>query len=284
MGNFFVPYTMADIESAETPISLAWLNDHVAGSRGQIRNVGGKLYAGSERIRLYGVGVFGGATMPAKADAVKVAARLRKEGFNAVRLFGWDAKLAVPNTWTVTHTPQGMLNDDLTLNAQALDYFDHFVYQLQQAGIYVLIPLHTSYKYKEAPDCIDFCEGLDVYLPDLIQAHKRLSASLLNHRNPYTGRFYKNDPGVYAFEINNENSLIHRWANGTIDTYLTNPVYYPKYGAPLEAKWRAWAQTRYVTAAAASAAWSIPLASFADLKAPLRRNAAAMSTAYYRDW
>lgn len=283
IGNFFVPYAMADIEAAETPISLASLNDHVAGAKGQIRNMGGHLYVGSERIRLYGVNFVLGATMPSKGDAAKIAARLRKEGFNAVRLHAWDNPLAVPNTWTVTYKPQGMLNADQTLNATALDHFDYFVDQLYKAGIYIMVTLHNGRVYKEAPDCIEACQGLDTYLPELIQSQKDLTAALLNHVNPYTGRAYKSDPGVYALEINNENSLVHRYADRTIDKYLTNSALYPKYGAPLESKWRAWAQNKYGTAAAAAAAWGKPLASFADLKAPLRADTST-PTPLYRDW
>jgi hypothetical protein len=283
IGNFYVAHTSGDMESAETPISLAYLNDHVAGSKGQIRNFGGKMYAGADRIRLYGLTLYSGATMPSKADALKLASRLRKEGFNAVRMFGWDKELA-GNSWAITHKEQGLLNPDQTLNAVALDYFDHWVYQLQQHGIYVMIPMHSSRKYKEAPDCIEYCEGLDNYLPTLIQSQKTFAATFLNHVNPYTGKAYKSDPGVLAIEINNENSLSHRWANGTIDTYLTDPAMYPKYGAPLEAKWRAWAQAKYGTSSAAGQAWGQALASFDGLKAPLKVNRSTLQTQLYKDW
>lgn len=284
IGKFYVPYASADIEAAETPISLAFLNDHKAGSRGQISNVGGKLFVGGQRIRLYGVMRSLGANTPSKADAIRVAARLRKEGFNAVRMFAWDAPLAIANQWSLTHESQGILNSDQTLNPVALDYFDHFVYQLQQAGIYVMLQLHAGRTYKEAPDCVEQCQGLDAYLPALIQSQKDFASTFLNHVNLYTGRAYKNDPGVLAIEMNNENSLLHRWASGSIDTYLTDPVLFPKYGAPLEALWRTWAQKKYGTASAAATAWSMPLASFSALKGQLVGNSAAMSTQLYRDW
>lgn len=284
IGNFYIGHTSSAIESAETPISLAFLNDHVAGSRGHLHNVGGKLFAGNERIRLYGVTMFSGALMPDYADAIKVAARLRKEGFNAVRLFGWDKELKQPDTWTITYQWQGLLNADQTLNDVALDYFDHFVYQLEQAGIYVMIPLHGSRKYKEAPDCIDFCQGLDTYLPLLIQSHKDLSATLLNHVNPYTGKAYKDDPAVVAVEVNNEDSLSHRWSKGTIDSYLADPVLFPKYGAPLEVLWRDWVRAKYATPADAGAAYAQALTSFDDLKAPLKADLAQLNAQLVKDW
>lgn len=284
VGNFFIGHTSDVVEAAETPVSLAFLNDHKAGAKGQVKNVGGKLYAGADRLRIYGQVMYGGATMPTKADAIKVAQRMRKEGFNGVRIFGVDTELAKSNTWSVTHLDQGYLNDDQTLNAGAMDLFDHFVYQLQQAGIYVQMPLHSSRIYLESKDCIDACEGIDNYMPSLIQSQKNFAMMFLNHVNPYTGKAYKNDPGVLAIEINNENSMSHRWSKGTFDEYLTNPALYPKYGVVLESLWRTWVQAKYPTAAAAATAWGATLANFAALKAPLRVDQATMSAQYYRDW
>jgi hypothetical protein len=285
VGNFYIGHSSGVIESAETPISLAFLNDHKAGERGQVRSVDGKLYlADGRRIRLYGVALFLGGVIPSKDDAVRIAARLRKEGFNAVRIFGWDVPLWQPDTWTVTWRHQGMLNTDHTLNREALDYFDHFVYQLEQAGIYLMIPLHSGRRYREAPDCINSCEGLAIYLPALIQSHKAFSATFLNHVNPYTGKAYKDDPAVVALEVNNEDSLSHRWGKGTIDTYLTDPVLYPKYGAPLEALWRGWVQAKYVTVEAAAAAYGQQLQSFQDLKALLKQGSAQAVAPLFRDW
>ncbi len=284
VGDFYVGHSSYAIESADTPISLAFLNDHKAGERGPVHIVGGKLYAGDQRLRLYGVAMFLGAVMPSKADAVNIASRLRKEGFNAVRFVSWDGLLAQANTWTVTSRPQGMLNTDQTLNRDALDHFDHFVYQLEQAGIYLVIPLHSGRHYLEAVDCVDTCEGLDVYLPSLIQSQKAFSAAFLNHVNPYTGKAYKDDAAVAALEVNNEDSLSHRWSKGTIDAYLTDPVRYPKYGAPLEALWRTWVQAKYVTIDAAAAAYGQALLSFDDLKAPLAKDKTTMVAPLYRDW
>lgn len=283
-GAFSIDHRTANIESGGTPISLAHLNDHIAGAKGFLRNAGGKLFAGPDRIRLYGIVLFGGATMPAKPDAVKVAARLRKEGFNAVRLFGWDNNLAVRDTWTVTYRAQGMLRADETLDPVALDHFDHFVYQLQQQGLYVMLPLHTNHRQREAPDCIDWCEGLQRFMPVLIDSTKRLAASLLNHRNPYTGKAYKDDPGVFAVEIGNEDSMVHRWANGTLDRYVGDPVLYTKYGSVLESKWRAWLQARYATPAAAGAAWGESLADWPAATVPTWAARTAIAQTKFRDW
>ncbi len=284
IGNFFIRHSVADLESANTDISLAYLNVGRAGASGQIRAVGGHLFVGAQRIRLYGTSMFSGATMPAKADAVKIAQRLKKEGFNAVRLFGFDKELAVPGTWSITHLTQGVLNPDQTLNAQAMDYFDYFVDQLQRNGIYILFPLHASRKYKETPDCIENCEGLDNFLPVLIQSQKDFAAVVLNHVNPYSGRAYKNDPGVFAVEINNENSLTHRWSNGTLDRYVSEAAFASSYGEALQVRWRNWVQAKYVTPAATAIAWGQTIATFADVRMPLRSASATTPALLFKDW
>lgn len=285
IGTFAIDHTSTTgLEASNTPISLAFLNDHVAGSKGYLKNVGGKLYAGTDRIRLYGTAFINGAIMPAKAEATKVAARLRKEGFNAIRLMNWDAPLANNGVWSVTYLPQGLLNADQTLNAVALDYFDYFVHQLQQQGIYVLLPLHSGRTYLEAPDCIEYCEGLHQFMPVLVDSYKRLAASLLNHVNPYSGRAYKSDPGIFAFELGNEDSVVHRWANGTIDAYVNTPSLYTLYGSVLESRWRTWLTTRYGTPAAVGSAWGQAISAFSDITVPLVGTAASMPAAKYRDW
>lgn len=284
VGNFSVDHSTSGLESSVTPISLGYLNDHKAGAKGQIRSVGRNLFVGSEQIRLYGINMAAGATTPTKADAIKIAARLRKEGFNAVRMVSFDRESPKTNTLVVTHEEQGILNPDQTLNSSAIDAFDHFVYQLQQQGIYVMLTLHASRIYPEAPDCLHHCNGIDNYIPALIQSQKTYSATLLNHVNPYTGRAYRSDPGIFAIEINNENSLSQRWAAGTIDSYLTDPVLYPKYGLPLEILWRQWLTRKYLAVAALNLSWGQSFTSIESIKAPLKANKSTLSAKYYSDW
>lgn len=284
VGNFFIRHSFPDIETAETPISLAYLNAVPAGSQGRITVANGHLSLNGKRIRLYGINMPLGATMPSKEEAPVIAARLAKDGFNAVRLLGFDRPLAVPNTFTVTYKQQGVLNTDQSLNVEAMDRLDYFVHQLELAGLYVSFPLHASRVYKEAADCIQGCEGLDNYLPSLIQSQKEFATTFLNHFNPYTGLAYKADPGVWAYELSNENSLTHRWANGTIDRYLTETAFATKYGEPLNNLWRSWIERKYATPNAAAAAWQQALGSWADVTAPLQSRRATLPAQLYKDW
>lgn len=284
IGKFAIRHTFPGIEVASTPISLAYLNSTPAGSVGRITNVGGHLSVGGKRIRLYGINMPVGAFMPSNSHAKVIAARLAKEGFNAVRILGFDRLLAKPDTYTVSYLQQGVLNRNHTLNPLAMDKLDFFVDQLQRAGIYVSFPLHSSRTYLQAADCIDYCEGLDNYLPSLVQSQKDFAAAFVNHVNPYTGKAYRDDPGVFAFEINNENSLTHRWSVGVIDRYVTEAAYATKYGAPLQNLWRAWVQRKYGNVAAAGTAWGHALGNWTDVAVPLRSQRATLQTTRYRDW
>jgi Beta-galactosidase len=284
VGRFSIRHHFPDIEAANTLISLAYLNATPAGANGRITVAGGRLAVGGKRIRLYGINMPSGAFMPSKEQAPVIAARLAKEGFNAVRVISFDDTLQLPNKFSVSHKQQGVLNADHSFNAEAMDRLDFFVHQLQRAGLYVSFPLHAGRVYLQTPDCIDGCEGLDNYLPVLIEEQKSFAAAFLKHVNPYTGKPYRSDPGIFAFEINNENSLTHRWANGTIDRYLDEPKFAAKYGQPLVDLWRAWAQRKYGTPSAAGSAWGQPVAAWSDVDAPRRSQVATLQAQRHKDW
>lgn len=149
IGNFTITQSIPGVEYSETPISLAYLNDHIAGSKGQINVSNGHLSLQGQRIRLYGINMSAGSSLPTKSDAENIAKRLKKEGFNAVRLISFDRPIdPSPNPGTptlVSYRQQGILNADRsTFNTTALDYFDYFIYQLQQNGIYIHMTILNS--------------------------------------------------------------------------------------------------------------------------------------------
>ncbi len=296
IGSFGINHASSGIESADTPISLAFLNDHAAGSRGQITSSGGHLYLAGQRYRLYGVNMTAGAALPAHADADRVAARLKKEGFNAVRLISFDRPVdPAPNPGTPVHVSyrqQGIMEaDESTFNAVALDYFDYFVSTLEQNGIYIHLTLKNGRDifpgYAEcASDALNNCRGVNRYLPGIIAEEKDYYSRLLNHVNPYTGRAYKSDPGIAVMEYDNENSMSIVWAQGTFDTYASDPTLYPKYGKPLEDSWHTWLQTKYATTTALAAAWGTSISSFASVKMLRISDVAAANVArkQFQDW
>jgi beta-galactosidase GanA len=123
-----------------------------------------------------------------------------------------------------------------------------------------------------------------MYMPGMIQVQKDLASALLNHVNPYSGRAYKNDPGIIALELHNESSMNTPWGNGKFNTYIASSTLYTKYMKPLEDLWEAWAQKKYGTVAAMNTAWSSNYNAFSDLSVPSSTEANTMNVQKYKDW
>src|ERR1019366_4242989 len=78
------------------------------------------------------------ACFPTKEVAPKLAAHLRKLGFNAVRLHFMDSAAA----------PTGLFRKDgTTFDETQLDRLDFFVAQLKANGIYADVNLHVARRY-----------------------------------------------------------------------------------------------------------------------------------------
>ncbi len=117
-----------------------------AGKFGHIHaRTDGHLYAGNDRIRLFGVDLAFSANIPTHADAEKIAARMAKFGINIVRFHIMDMR----------RFPEGILARDKQstrdLDAEALDRLDYFTAQLNRNGAYVYLCL-LNYRPINAAD------------------------------------------------------------------------------------------------------------------------------------
>lgn len=185
-----------------------------------------------QRARFWGTNLTFGAVLPPSSAnppaagefpdtraAEKLAARLAKLGFNAVRLhmFDWRAR------------PHGIWLDPGT-NTQVIDpvqleRLDYLIYQLKRHGIYVDLGLHNGRQFAlgdgvtDAPEFYDaflaggvaFNKGATHFDPIMIALQKHYAAQLFNHINPYTGLAYKDDPVILFTEITNEDTLFTAW-------------------------------------------------------------------------
>ena len=118
-------------------------------------------------------------------------------GLNAWRIHLWDVELA---------DPQGNL-----LQNEHLDLMDYLIAELQKRGIDVMITAQTNFGNGYPERDIDTgsfscrfpkCKIHDLPEAQAIQEH--YLRQLVNHRNPYTGKRYREDPSVVMLEINNE--------------------------------------------------------------------------------
>lgn len=118
-------------------------------------------------------------------------------GYNAYRIHIWDVEIS---------DSTGNL-----LSNVHLDLLDYLFAKLEEKGIYSLVTMMTNFGngYPER----NVNTGAFTYLydkcnvhahPEAIKAQQKYISQLVNHKNPYNGKSYKNDPFIVGFEINNE--------------------------------------------------------------------------------
>jgi hypothetical protein len=242
-GDLF-PFPMPWDDTGGASITdLSGWNATAAGAKGFVTAANGHLTAGGQRLRLLGVNVTFGADAPSHADADIVARRMARFGINIVRLHHMDTHPA----------PNGLLqNDKISFNPDYLDRLDYFVAALKKQGIYVDVNLHVGRAYPGFQPYAGgdgYFKGIDLFYAPMIALQKQYARDLLQHRNPYTGTTYAEEPAVAIVEINNENGLFFEWASGHLDG-MPDP-----FRSDLTQKWNRWLQQHYANDAALRAAW-----------------------------
>ena len=230
-------------------------SDRPAGKFGHIQaKSDGHLYAGSKRIRFFGVDIAFSADLPTHEQAEAVASRLAKFGVNIVRFHIMDSR----------RFPEGLLlrgtTDTRHFDPEGLDRLDYFVSQLEKRGVYANLNLLCYRPINSAdglPAEIDTMtssvnqprHAIGFFDEAVLGLQKEYARGLLTHVNPYTGLAYTRDPGVAFVEINNENGLLHAWLSGWLDAM---PDVFLKQ---LQARWDSWLRQQYATTARLRAAW-----------------------------
>ncbi len=205
------------------------------------------------RVRFLGTNFAAGACFPPKADAPAIAARLRKYGFNCVRLHHMDAPWAQPNLF---YFDGGSANKSTAgeLSAESMDRLDWLVFQLKQHGIYVDLNLHVTRAWN-AQDGFADADKIDpqgkvvsYFDQRAIQLQQDFARKILGHTNAYTKQTYAQDPVVALVEMTNEDTLL-----GQADAARALP---PFYVDELQTRWNAWLRGRYKTTAKLLENWN----------------------------
>jgi hypothetical protein len=207
------PFTMNPRAAAlrHSPVDVSFLLDAPAGKHGFIVVRNSHLAtADGHRIRFWGVNITdwspGSRQIPAKRDAAFWAATLARFGVNLVRFQFLD--LRAPRGLIDSNTP-----DTQHLDAVQFDREDYFIAQLEKRGIYIDFNLLVGRPFSSADGVVDAqklgqgAKGTSLYDSRLIELQKQYARELLDHRNPYTGRKYTDDPAVALVEINNEDAI-----------------------------------------------------------------------------
>ncbi|MCF0242774.1 MAG: carbohydrate binding domain-containing protein [Treponema sp.] len=216
-----------------SPVSCMDLNREITDESPFVKvGIDGHLYAGSERIRLFGTNI---SAFPEKNQAERNAKSLADRGYNVIRFHHTDA------SWTNCFLKYS--NGKSVIDPVGLDKFDYFVYYLRKYGIYTNLNLLTGRTYTEKDG---MPSGTDK-IPDWKNRHligfwndkarnlqKDYAKTLLEHVNPYTGLALKDDPALIIIEINNEQGMIHSYLGNGLNN--CPDVLWDE----LEIKWNEW--------------------------------------------
>lgn len=159
--------------------------------------------------RFYGVNLCFSANFPDEEMATRLARRLRMLGYNSVRVHHHEKLL-------FAETKSGDL-----FNRKMLDRFDRFMAKLFEAGLYVTTDLYVSRVVNwsdlgfESPTGNAGMDRVAKAYFSLTEAGyqnwKRYAFAFLEHVNPYTGRAYRDEPGMPLLSLVNENPLKQTW-------------------------------------------------------------------------
>jgi len=196
-------------------------------------------------FRLWGVNLTNRSALPDKPGAEQLARHLARLGFNSVRFHHIDELIL-----DKSH------DDSQHLSAEAMDKLDYFIKCLKDNGIYADFNLLTSkWKYRKGDEVADYQQidkperVVHFFDPRLIQLQKDQARRMIQHKNPYTGLRYCDDPAVAVVEIINETSF---GGSGITNDPSKLP---PHYLAELTGLFNRWAKDRYHDNAALAGAW-----------------------------
>jgi hypothetical protein len=214
----------------------------------------GKFSVNGNRIRFWGTNSGADAAFPPKNIAGLLAGRLRKYGFNLIRLHHLD------NPWS----DRSLLGKTYTreLNSTYLDLLENYIAALKQNGIYINMNLHVSRTFRifdqvaNYDSLPEFGKGVNFFDPYIISLHKEYARQLLTHVNPYTGKSLVNDPVMAMVEITNENSLYRMWRDNQLKPINKGGKLPTRYSKMLDSLFNNFISQKYNSTTALQLAWS----------------------------
>src|ERR1043166_438863 len=220
---------------------MPWL-DAPAGKHGRVIATSDGQFAfadspGTPR-RFYGVNLCFSAQYLARPEVDRLAERLPRFGYNALRVHHYERDLT-----------QGQTNST-TFNPQKLDQFDYLMAALIRRGIYLTTDLFVSrgISYREIGIERDGQIPMDTF-KILVPVHagafenwKKFARAFLGHVNPYTGRAYSKEPALAWLAMINE---------GNFGNFFKDIRTIPEW----KQAWNRWLSKQYSTREALAAAW-----------------------------
>ncbi len=248
------PFVVPGEDATKSATDFSGLSAKPAGADGFVHIQAGHFFAGSRRLRIWGVNLCFGANFPTHGDAERVAAHLAKLGINGVRMHHHDTDSAPRGIWGP------VINGRRTLDPDMLDRQDYFLDQLNRHGIYADLNLHVGRTFtagegfvtKDLPSAVRYSKYLIYFEPRMRELFKEFCRDYLMHTNKYRGLPRAHDPGIAIIELSNENSF-SKLGPG-IAASLPEP-----YRGEFKQQWNAWLARHYASTEALRNAWGSSL-------------------------
>lgn len=185
--------------------------DAPAGKYGFVRSTSDGEFtfenAPDKRIRFYGVNLCFSANTPDRKDADELVEYLVRMGYNTVRFHHQESELIDKNA-----------ADSLTFDPVALDKLDYLFAKCKEHGIYLTTDLYVNRQFKPGdnigvknPQTLKNVKGLLAVNRAAMENWKEFVRRWMNHRNPYTGMTWGEDPALATLAMVNEASLASSW-------------------------------------------------------------------------
>ncbi len=242
MTPFVVPLRMAD--TAPKP---AWI-ERPAGKHGPVQSRNGHFYAGDKRIKFWGVNLCWGACFPTREEARAAADKLSALGVNLVRIHKIDSTVPNGSIFGNNHTSTRRFDPEY------MDRFDYLVAQLKAAGIYIDFDLFTDRRFTPLDGTAGshwnrLYKAAIMFDPELRALQKEFARQFMEHRNPYTGLKYCDEPALAIVGVANETSMYYQWNSKAIDDLG------PYFGPQLDRLFNDYLAKTYGDSETLSAAW-----------------------------
>jgi len=262
-GADWVPLKLdLDIEAGSAlDFSKFGFHDAPAGKHGRIvaRADGQFAFEKNPEVarKFYGVNFCFGAHYLSKEEADRVAERLVRLGYNALRFHHHEHELTSKQP------------DSTTLNPEKLEQFDYLMSALIQRGVYLTTDLFVSRPVKwkdigvekQGNIEMDTFKILVPAVPAAYENWKAFAKNFLTHKNPHTGRTYAEEPALAWLSMINE---------GTYGNFLDRVKQVPEWNK----LWQEWIQKRYPSREKLAEAWKTELKADED---PTKGNVALPS-------
>ncbi|HRR28626.1 MAG TPA: hypothetical protein P5270_04625, partial [Victivallales bacterium] len=194
-------------------------------------------------VKFKGITICGAGFYPFKTQTEQYAKILRKFGFNQVRYHSiFDVLLEEKGGFKIPE-----------YNKSRLDKFDKYFADLKKAGIYVRASalFGTRWAPETGVKDADKIPSLNNVQYIFDEKHQELYLKALRaffeHKNPYTGLRYADDPAFHMFKIVNESSLFFNSTSGL-------PGY---YAVKFQDKYNDWLKKKYKNDIKLLDAWQV---------------------------